>query len=160
LAETVRLGMTFGPLEIVTLVIAVVGLALSVLALAWHIVSWRLTGSIVKVEVSHGLGVGGSWPRLVGIEAMNVGRTAVSITGWGFRLPDGRTLWPAAGHPGNWAGPPVPITLDPGHSASWQVNAETIRTSLLDEGVPDAKLRGFVNLGTGQQRRSRTTIGP
>jgi hypothetical protein len=152
------IAAVFGSLEIITLVIAVVGLVLSIVALAWQIMSWRLTGSVVRVVVSHGLGVGGSWPQLVAIEAMNVGRTPVSVHGWGFRLPDGRTLWPAVGHRGSWAGPAVPLTLDPGHSASWQVDAKSIRATLMDEALPNAELRGFVNLGTGEQRRSRKTI--
>jgi hypothetical protein len=68
--------MTFGPLEIVTLVIAVVGLVISVLALAWHIVSLE-----AHREHRQGEGLSRAWRR----------RLLASTTGDGGdeRGPDG-----------------------------------------------------------------------
>ena len=39
-------------LDVLTLVVAIVGLALSVVAVVWQIVSWRFTGWQVKVRAT------------------------------------------------------------------------------------------------------------
>jgi hypothetical protein len=53
---------TTSTLDIVTLVIAVLGLVAAAISLVWQIVSWRLTGPVVKVSVSMGVLVGVSGP--------------------------------------------------------------------------------------------------
>lgn len=144
------------PLEILTLAIAGAGFVLSVIALTWQMVAWRYTGSVVKAVVSPGfytMDDGSIGPSVMSVEARNVGRTVVSITGWGFQLPTGETIIQPFGPP--WAGPRLPHTLDPGHSESWRMEVDALRGRLAREGRPGGKLRGFVNLGTGQKKLSK-----
>jgi hypothetical protein len=95
-------------LQVVTLVIALLGLIVSVVALTWQLVEHRLTGSRVKVQVLAGaLGDGGAVTGplekfnhellvraglrrpVVGVQARNVGRLAVDVTGWSVKTDDG-----------------------------------------------------------------------
>jgi hypothetical protein len=102
---------TTSTLDIVTLVIAVLGLMAAAISLVWQIVSWRLTGPLVKVSVSRGflVGVPGPVPEIISVTARNVGRSNVSIGAWGLRLPNGERL--VVPIPEAWAGPRVPYTL-------------------------------------------------
>ena len=133
---------TTSTLDIVTLVIAVLGLVAAAISLVWQIVSWRLTGPVVKVSVSMGVLVGVSGPghAIISITARNVGRSNVSIGAWGLRLPNGERL--IVPIPEAWAGPRVPYTLMGGHSESWRMDHDEVHQSLIDAGLPGGRRQG------------------
>jgi hypothetical protein len=145
-----------GALDIVALVIAVIGLCLSLVALVWVAVSWRYTRDIVRVTLSRAIVVGATNLPTLSVTASNVGRSAVSIEGWGLLLPDGQAIWPAVGDPSTWWGSQTPITLQGGHSEFWQVDLNVIRNAIVQQGLGNVQVRGFVNLGTGRKRKSKT----
>jgi hypothetical protein len=161
--------------QVLTLIIAIAGLALSLTALVWQIVSWLYTGSRVKVALSEAVIL---TPRgsmdVYAIMARNVGRTAVSITGWGLLLvpnrPSGSVLRRMASNyrprgnmivvpnPVPWQGPRSPYTLDGQHSATWYVLKNDIAQEIDDDDRERRHLRGYVNLATGKSPVSRSRI--
>jgi hypothetical protein len=90
--------------DVATLVIAVSGLVLSVIALAWQAVTWHLSGPRVKVELRLGAADGrtystvpatSNWRRhlqemsrqgarsqMFAVEIVNTGRQATTVTGY------------------------------------------------------------------------------
>jgi len=143
-------------LDITTLVIAVIGLVAGVASLGWQVVSWRLTGPVVRVEIGYGIEViaGNLGQDIVYVRAINVGRSPVEIEGWGFRLPDGKTIIDMAPEPGSV--PPLPITLDGGHAQEWRMSLRRLVGSRESEGYPPTRVRGMVRLGTGEVRSKKT----
>jgi hypothetical protein len=103
--------------QLVTLIIAVVGLALAVASLTWQAVTFVLSGSRVKVELHHGAhdGAGNliSGPPLaqalrqaaeqgfvhevIGAKVRNVGRVAVTVERIEAVLASGIKLRPPQG---------------------------------------------------------------
>src|SRR5437763_8619022 len=99
-----------------TLAVAIAGLVVAVSSLVWQAVSWSYTGARVRVRVSNGITAYGPEPVVVAIvEANNLGRSAVEITGWGLVLSGGGTFVMPRALPGNTA---TPSTLAGGHRAS------------------------------------------
>lgn len=148
------------PTGIIALVIALVGLVLSVISLTWQVLQWRLAGSRVKVETRLAVGVGGQPPldKLIAITARNVGRTAISLTGWG--LLDVRRDAHVPGHTmGVPMNPAMPVRLEPGTAQDFYMPLETTVTQLTEMGVlPAARLHGFVSLATGKRAKDRKPI--
>jgi hypothetical protein len=137
-------------LDITTLVIAVVGLVAAVASLGWQVVSWRLTGPVVRVEIGYGIAVmaGSVGPRIVYVRAVNVGRSPAGIEGWGFRLPDGKTIVDMEPEPGS--GPQGPVTIDGGHAEQWRMSLDRLVGSRQIEGYPPTRVRGMVRTHTGE----------
>lgn len=139
-------------LDITTLVIAVVALALSVAALVWQIVSWWLTGAIVKVATRLAVGVGPmiGGVKMIAIDVRNVGRSPVSIEQWGLSLPAAKMqlVIPA---PLPWMGPTVPLTLEGGHSKTWYMSIDEVRNALLQSRLSEGKVFAAASLGNGRQ---------
>jgi hypothetical protein len=131
----------------ITLGVGFAALLLASISLIWQAVTWNLTGARVKVKTSHVfLVMEPDLRHAISVEARNVGRSSIEITGWGFKLEDGRSM--VVPHPRSW-NPAMPMTLEGGHSASWSVPIVDLDTDLTSTGA--AQLRGFVNLGTGSQ---------
>lgn len=148
-------------IDIVNLVLALIGVIGATVALVWRFVEWRLTGSVVKVNLNHATllmndGTVGA-NKAVSITAQNVGRTSVSVTGWGLEIDPQETIVMFQAEP--WMGPALPYTLEPGHEASWLMFKAGVRERLatLSRG-PATPLRGFVNLGTGKRARSKRAL--
>src|SRR5258708_4430487 len=96
---------TVNSFEVGTLVIAVLGLVLSILSLIWQAATYILSGSRVRAELKHGarsadVVVSGppGWKRVaaqgldeevIGIEVHNLGRMAASIDSVHAALPRG-----------------------------------------------------------------------
>jgi hypothetical protein len=141
-------------LDITTLVLAIIGVVAAGASLIWQVVSWRLTGPVVRVEIGTAIPVmaGQLGPDMVYVKAINIGRAPVEVTGWGFRLPDGRTI---VGVDEHGAGPTGSFTLAGGHSEGWYMYPTTIMGGReAASGVPIA-LRGMVRLGTGREILSK-----
>ena len=127
---------------VATLVIAVLGLVLSIVSLIWQAATFVLSGSRVRAELKHGarnadVVVSGppGWQRVasqglgeevIGIEVRNVGRMAASIDSVQAALPRGTktTLLQS------FIGPPLPHRLDPQSVASWYLPAAPVRATV------------------------------
>jgi hypothetical protein len=135
-------------------VLAIIGVVAASVSLIWQVVSWRLTGPVVRVKVGTGIPVreGQLGPEMVYVRAINIGRAPIEVAGWGFRLPDGRTIVGVDEYGG---GENVPFTLAGGHSESWYMYRTTLMgTREGASGAPIA-LRGMVQLGTGRELLSK-----
>lgn len=168
------------PLQIVTLVIAILGLVVSVIALTWQIVAWRLTGSIVKVELLAGaLGRGaavcgpmdsfrpdnlvreGFQAMVFVIRARNVGRIAVDVTHWSVATskPDS---WQYM-LPGFQPNPSLPHRLEAGSSVDFYVPMREVFAAFYAASKVSRvqkRIEGCITLATGQERRSEAHRPP
>jgi hypothetical protein len=120
------------------LITAIVGLLVALGTLAWQIISWRNEGPKVKVTTAWALPTysGRVGDRHLCVTAVNLGRSPILLTAWGYELPDGKTLVPP---PLPWATQP-PHTLEGGHEASFYIEAAVMANGV----AKGTKLRPFV----------------
>lgn len=146
-------------LDWVTLGIALAGFLLAVVSLVWQVFSWRLTGSVVRAELARGMTVGGSSGiDVIMLTARNIGRSSVSVTGWGLRVDEGGEISTlVVPVPLPWQGPTIPHTLEGGHSATWYFIEEELHPTLRKTPSPK-RLRGRISLGTGTEALSKNTL--
>lgn len=144
-------------LNVVTLIIATLGLVLAVVSLVWQVVAWSFTGSRIVVQTRYAYGVVERQlqGKYASITARNVGRTAASITGWGLQLPGDESVVSMSPSPMNT---PVPVTLEPGHEQSWYLYLPDIQETLRSSGGGNVEVPGFVNVGTGRRVLSKEKI--
>src|SRR5579862_8714184 len=83
---------------------------------------------------------------LLTVTAINTGRGAIQATGWGFHLPDGRSVMAAQAFQGS---SPIPLTLEGGHQGRWSMPVEPISPIVGVNDAGDIQLFPFVNLGDG-----------
>lgn len=132
-----------------TLAIAIAGLVVAVASLVWQAVSWSYTGARVRVKVSNGVTAYGSEPVIVAIvEANNVGRSAVEVTGWGLLLPGGQSFVLQRALPGNT---PTPSTPAGGHRATFVIPFGYLARPEVVGAGDSVKVRGYLDLGTGKR---------
>lgn len=131
--------------EVATLIIAVLGLALSVASLTWQAATFVLSGSRVRADLKHGAanaagaltGPPGSSPlmslvaqgfteEVLGIEVRNLGRLAATVDRVQAALAGGMKL--DLLH--DVAGPQLPHRLEPQSAASWFMPAAPIRRAV------------------------------
>ena len=145
-------------LDLITLVIAILGLVASVVALVWQVLSWRMSGSRVKVEGRHAVIVpDDEGIHVLAVNAHNIGRIQVSVTGWGFSYPNKTHIPGHAYQPMAWINPKVPHTLEPGHSASWHLPIDVVKKAALDQGYDlPVSVVPLVHLGTGKQNTGKS----
>jgi hypothetical protein len=139
-------------IAIVGLVVAIISLAMSVAALTWQIVQWRLTGSVIVVENRFGFGIGGRPPldELISIDVRNIGRTAVTVTGWGLQFSDDSHI---PGHAQNVPmNPRVPLRIEAGDAKTFylplQPTKQHIQLWAQQHNIAPT-VRGYAALGTG-----------
>jgi len=161
-------GTAVTAFQVVTLVIAVLGLVVSVVALTWQVVQHRLTGSRVRVELLAGaLGKGGAGTGpieafdqemlarqglhqpIIAVRALNVGRLPVDVTGWDVKTGDGfgYTL------PGWGPNPSLPYRLEPGAQVTFFCPMADVLAMVAAKeaiGKDDRHLQAAVALGTGE----------
>jgi hypothetical protein len=119
------------------LLISIAALILSAVSLSWQVYSWKRTGPVLKVSVSHSAPTYGPRNDVVGdwhttVTAVNGGRTAATVTSWGFEMPDGRTLVPTEHL--SWADP-LPGRIEPHAKASWHIRKAELVAACEDFGV-------------------------
>jgi len=128
--------------EVGTLVIAVLGLVLSILSLIWQAATYLLSGSRGRAELKHGarnadVVVSGhpGWKRVaaqgldeevIGIEVRNAGRMAATIDSVHAALPRGTKTTMLQ----SIIGPPLPHRLDPQSVASWFLPLAPVRATV------------------------------
>ena len=154
----VRSGGMFGAWEgqeIATFWIAIGGVILGVSSLGWQAWTWKHSGAIVRVTATQTLPLydtvagqrPGEWH--VAVTARNTGRGPATVTGWGFRTPDGHDI--IAMRPLSWSSP-IPFPIPPGgQEGSWHMETDEVKASCQREGQDFRALRGWVRLSDGRQ---------
>jgi hypothetical protein len=125
-----------------TLVIAVLGLVLSVASLTWQAATFVLSGSRVRADLKHGaagaggvihgppgsqplasLGAQGFMEEVLGVQVRNAGRLATTIDRIEICLANGVKLAQLSA----LMGPSLPHRLEPQSSALWFIPADPAR---------------------------------
>lgn len=150
-------------MAVATLVMAVVGLVISVISLTWQVIQHSLTGSRVRAELLlGGLGFGGvvtgpfdmdrsvlasqgvsEW--VVAIQMRNRGRMPVDVGSFEVEFESGG----AYNRAGWYVNPNLPYRLEPGSSQSFYVPLADVEKALevMNRG---RMVRGRVGLGDGR----------
>lgn len=137
-----------------------IGLALGVLGIGASVYYGRrdsasaVSGPRVVVRVTNAIPVydlpgGAQEPgeHFVSVEAVNTGDQAVTITGWGVKLPGDRRV--VVTRPTNWA-TPLPHRLEPGNApARFVVLAEDLRQVAREQAIAYDAMRPYVTLADG-----------
>jgi hypothetical protein len=163
-----------------TLVVAIVGVALSTSALGSQIAQFVLSGSRVKAQIQVGAaGVGGAllgppspnfdWQQLIrqgydqpvlAVTARNLGRTSVSVTGWRIIFDSGLQYFEPASDLNHDR--PVPYTLAPGTEVTWLCPMEPLAAAEhawnATQPEPAGAARARVLLGTGKVVTSEESV--
>ena len=145
-------------LDIITLAVAILGVATGLASLTWQWYSFRRSGPDVSVQISWGLApaslIDDEGVFVLIVTANNAGRQPIQVTTWGIDLP-GRmgsiqTLYP------NFGSAPIPTVLEAGHSATWLMEMAKLEKKLQDLSASKAlKLTGWISLGSGKKVASR-----
>lgn len=135
-------------------ILSVTAIVLSASALGWQVITWRRSGAVVSVTTgtaarTYGDRVGD--PH-VDITASNKGRSAVTVSSWGLKHPDGRKM--AIFQHAPWSAS-TPHRLGPGESASWYVLTEAVVGSCAEQGIRYQDLIAWVRLGDGREITAR-----
>lgn len=140
-------------IALVGLIIAVVAAVTGIASLWWQIVTRRRGAHNVKVTAKAALVALSDdsvtdWQ--VNVRPANIGASPVSVTGWGFELPDKRGSLYQVRRDNISA--PLPHVLEPGTSIDLFMAQEAVRDAL-STNAPDVSpsaLRAYVTLATGQ----------
>ena len=153
--------------DVVTLVVAIAGLALGLASVVWQTAQWRLAGPRMKVEMHFGaVGPGGLvtspdqkmleqlvargfTPTVLVARVRNKGRTPIAIEQVSAALENGVTFMETNTPPGT---EPLPHKLEGLCSATWYVRALPLvaAAKVIHGNVTTAKIRMAVSLGTGK----------
>jgi hypothetical protein len=136
-------------LDYITLSVAILALVTSISSVMWNVVQFRLTGSVVKADIAMAITVDPNDKPVtaISIGAVNIGRVPVAISSIGLyaarskgqlrlaRLTrqEGKRIGRMVLIPHRlFAGPNLPLKLEPGHDAHWLVLPTTV-LQLLDQ---------------------------
>lgn len=165
--------------EVITLVIAIVGVVLAAASLSWQAATFVLSGHRVRVSLRYGairreplgrairttapLTVDAAHARMMAEQGFtepvlvalvrNVGRMAVSIERVEAGFDDGWSF-SRLEDPEN---APLPYRLEPGASEAWHVEAEPLQMVVDADGQP-RRARMTVALGTGSVLRTKESV--
>lgn len=156
--------------DVIALVVAGLGLVLGVASLTWNFTAFRLSGPRIKVHLKIGaIGNGGivskrgpqppDWQQLVkqgwtepliGVEVVNVGRTATDVDGFSCDFADGFGFT----NPGLPYNPSMPLRLEP-HTAKdlWLPLRDVV-------AVPEAARASGLSSGRARGSMSVKVAGP
>lgn len=164
------------------LVVAGLSLLVSGLSLGWQIASWLMSAGRVKATLHHGLltpdfaytrevgrdgapapleGFQGQRIRgreVLGIEVINVGRAPVKVARYQVALArTGATATPLA----DSIGPDLPHRIEPGESATWYVEMDSVRGlvyagQVIQKGAREVYMTA--ELATRKEHRTKTSL--
>lgn len=127
-----------------------IGLGLGVAGIAVTVALSRPSRPKLRIEVANAwVSFGthlGEW--CASIEVINTGGTAVTLSGFGYKFPNGANLVPIAAEPGST---PLPHRLEPHTSATFLMQAEGILSECSHRGVDPSNLRSWVSTQTGKK---------
>jgi hypothetical protein len=135
---------------VLTLLISIAALVLSIVSLSWQIWSWTRSGPVLQVSVTHSLptyGPGGVGDWHTTVTAVNIGRSPVTVTSWGFETPDGGSI--ILTRPVNWSDP-LPFRIESHASGSWHIPQDEIRSACQENGVRHQDIRAWVSSASGR----------
>ena len=135
-----------------------IGAITGIAALVWQAFTWRRSTHNVKVTTTWAYMVHGdemeSLPY-VSVNASNRGSGAVSIVMWGLRFPDGGNAIQLEDLPMNGR---LPHRLEGGASATFLMPVAGVFGNAKERNTDPRRLRGWVQLATGQRVRARRTL--
>lgn len=169
-------------MDVVTLVIAILGLVLAAVSGAWQVATWFWSSGRPRAALKHGVlsadgaaiigpvkdqrpipldpiraqGYGG--PEVLAIEVTNFGRAPVTVTKYAVILVgSGVSYLPV----GAALGPELPFRIQPGEGESWYTDMATVRRfvaagQVLKDGAREICMEA--TLGTGRTIRTKQTI--
>lgn len=162
-----------------TLVIAVVGLGLSVLSLGWQAASFFLSGPRVRVHLQEGFrGMGGAvlappsvytdqgrealerqgfTEHILAVIVVNRGRLPATVGNWSIRFGNGA----AYQNPGDPRNPALPYRLEPFTSESWYApvdHLQKLQEVFTDQSETAAHVRGVIDLGSRETLASQDAL--
>ncbi|HUZ53102.1 MAG TPA: hypothetical protein VMU94_11315 [Streptosporangiaceae bacterium] len=131
-------------------------------ALGWELVKFRHEGPVVTVTAYQGLPTSGDQvgDPVTCVTAVNTGRSPVTVSSWGLRLPDGQAMFIREPFQGS---DPLPYRLEEGASGNWRIETTAVAESCQAHGVSYEALRAFVTLASGKTvvaRRKGIQLGP
>lgn len=107
----------------------------------------QVTNMIPTYNMPDGSQRAGDW--FVAVSAVNTGDRAVTITGWGVKLPGDRRM--VVMEPPNWS-TPVPHRLEPDAEATrFLVPADELLRLEREQGIPFKQMKGYVTLADGTE---------
>lgn len=169
-------------MNILTLLIAALGLVVASLSLGWQLASYILDGRRIRVTLlhgtmgAHGLVVGpvgrDGKPKdltriraegfdgleVVGVTATNVGRAPATISRYSVQLKRGGFSYTPVG---DKIGPDFPYRLEPGESAAWYSAMQDARALVAASSTVTKvshDVRMAVELGTGDTIKTRRVL--
>lgn len=146
-------------MDVASTIAAYIGAVSGVVALVWQIATRRRSAHRVTVERSSSIILGG-WDYdpdaaarvYLCVTARNIGASPVTVDSWGVEL--GRRNGGIAVVNPLPQSARLPYRLDAGESINVFALAEDLRRTAEERGVPTARLRAFVRLGTGETVRA------
>jgi hypothetical protein len=162
-------------MDVLTLIIAALGLCLAALSLGWQLASYVLEGRRVRVTLLHGsagpggFAVGPVGPKnapnnlndliaegfttreVLGVRATNIGRVPATVSRYSVALSRGGFAFTPIG---DAMGPDLPYRLEPGESATWYADMQDARalvTASRAVASVSRSVRMTVELGTGDK---------
>lgn len=138
-------------------VIALCALVLSILSLGWQAWSWSRSGPVVRVEVSNGVtdAETGEPEHYVIVEAVNRGRAATTITGWGFAVPGGANIHKTTRLR---ISDELPFRLEPHSKARFAIEGDGLREQHATRGIPYTKMIPWVDLASGKRVKCKKSV--
>ncbi len=137
-----------------TFAIAISGVLIGMVSLAWQGVTWLYTGARVRVALTLG------FPDITQVQVYpvglhleltvsNVGRSPAQLTGYGFTTGAFTVTKPCPS-------PPVPCTLEGEHQVIWRHACAGLP---LGDGT-STLVSGYVDLGNGKRLKSKAVSVP
>jgi hypothetical protein len=131
--------------------LAAIGAATGVPSLIWQVYTWRASGPKIEVTSANGFPTypdGHLGEHHFVVTAVNHGRAAATVTGWGLRLPDNSNMVMMNPIP---LSTPLPAVVEPQTSISLYVEGGDVIKTSQQRQVRVAVLRPWVRLATGQE---------
>lgn len=130
-------------------VLAAIGAASGIPALLWQVFTWFRSGPTIRVTAANAFPIYGNQMRQhhFSITAVNVGRTATTVSGWGLRAPDGSDMVVTNPIPFSTQ---LPTIVRPHESATFYVEAEGVLDLCKRKTIRARQMHPWVRLATGR----------
>jgi len=132
-----------------SIALSIAAITLSIISLGWQIWSWARSGPRIKVSVTYSAAVldGFIGETHAVVQAVNSGRAAATVSGFGFDVPGGFSF--VVTNPAPWSAT-LPCRMEPHSTASWHVSTEQLLAACRQNSIQPEDLRAFVNTATGK----------